>query len=99
MFYFKSPREYIEGFNDPLVSLLATTPVYMGGDSTNSPFMAINSAPTSPPNIMLGLFTGSDNYIMTRMISSWFERDYVTVRRKDYEDIYNLKTIYANPWG
>lgn len=31
-YYFASPRDYIEGYNDPLLETLASMPIYEGGD-------------------------------------------------------------------
>ena len=32
LFTLRTPREYINGFTDPKLEMLNTTPVYMGGD-------------------------------------------------------------------
>jgi hypothetical protein len=37
---YRTPREYIEGFTDPLISTLNETPIYMGGDNTTSAFLS-----------------------------------------------------------
>ena len=45
-----TPREVIEGYNDPLVESLSEVPVYLGGDQTTSPFLSLNVDPTTTPN-------------------------------------------------
>lgn len=42
IFQYRTPREYIEGFTDPLVQTMSLLPVYKGGDQTSTPFMATN---------------------------------------------------------
>ena len=37
---YRSPREIIEGYTDPLVEVLNETPIYMGGDKTTAAFLA-----------------------------------------------------------
>ncbi len=32
LYYYASPQEYIEGYYDPLLLVLQSMPVYMGGD-------------------------------------------------------------------
>jgi hypothetical protein len=56
LFQYRTPREYIEGYLDPLIVLMGTMPVYNGGDTTNNPFMSLNSAPTGPLNNPIALF-------------------------------------------
>ncbi len=56
MFYHKTPREYIEGYTDPLLQTLSETPVYLAGDKTNSPILAINIDPLSPANNPIAFF-------------------------------------------
>lgn len=62
----RSPREIIEGYTDPLVAQLATMPIYMGGDATTSPILALNNPPTHPTNNTVAFFTGEEDYSMTR---------------------------------
>lgn len=58
----RSPREVIEGYTDPLVAQLATMPIYMGGDATTDPVLALNNPPTHPTNNTVAFFTGVDDY-------------------------------------
>jgi hypothetical protein len=67
MFYYRTPREYIEGYYDPLIASLATIPVYLAGDATNSPWLGINLDPLSPNENPVSLFSGSDDYMQTRL--------------------------------
>ena len=48
MFTFRSPREMIEGYNDPLIIQLSETPVYQGGDQTTPAKLALDNPPTHP---------------------------------------------------
>lgn len=66
MFYYKSPRDYIEGYYDPLLGTLSETPVYLAGDKTNSPIMGINIDPLCPSDNPVALFMGDDDYKMVR---------------------------------
>ena len=61
-----TPREMIEGYNDPLVEQLATMPIYEGGDSTTSPFLSLVNPPTHPTDNTVAFFTGVDDFTMTR---------------------------------
>ena len=62
----RSPREMIEGYTDPLVAELATMPIYMGGDKTTSPVLALVNPPTHPTDNTVAFFTGQEDYTMTR---------------------------------
>lgn len=66
MFYHKTPRDYIEGYTDPLVVSLAQLPVYKAGDATTDPYLAINLDPLTPKGNDVALFSGTDDYLMTR---------------------------------
>ena len=46
----RSPREVLEGYNDPLIEELNSMYVYLGGDQTTSPFLSLNADPTTPAN-------------------------------------------------
>jgi hypothetical protein len=59
-------------------------PVYMGGDQTNPPNMAINRSPTLPPNNTIVMFTGTDDFTYTRKVARWLELDYITMKKKNY---------------
>ena len=62
LFMYATPRAYIEGYTDPLIYTLSQMPVYEGGDQTISPFLAIDSPPTHPPNCSMAFFTGEDDH-------------------------------------
>lgn len=73
--------------------------MWLAGDNTTAAFMSLNSDPTSPPDINMAFLTGTDDYMLVRQYAKWFDLDYITLQRQDYEDIYTLKTIYAEPWN
>ncbi len=84
LFQHRTPKEYIEGFDDPLIYQMSQMPVYMGGDQTNPPNMAINRSPTLPPNNTIVMFTGTDDFTYTRKVARWLELDYITMKKKNY---------------
>lgn len=59
---YRTPRELIEGYTDPLVEAINATPLYMGGDNTTSPFLALSKPPTTPANNTVAFLTGEDDY-------------------------------------
>lgn len=61
-----TPRQMIEGYEDPLVATLNKTPLYMGGDNTTSAFLSLENPPTHPANNTVAFFTGVDDYVKTR---------------------------------
>ena len=71
MFTYKTPREMIEGYTDPLIAKLNETPVYMGGDQTTSSFLSLDDPPTHPVNNPVSFFTGEGDYSITRRYGSW----------------------------
>lgn len=62
MFLYRTPREYIEGYVDPTVYGLSQIPLYRGGDMTTDPLLSINRAPTTPLDVRMSFFTGTDGY-------------------------------------
>ena len=71
LFYYATPRQYIEGYTDPLIETLTEMPVYLGGDQTVSPFLALDAPPTHPVNNPIAYLTGEDNYLLTRDYALW----------------------------
>lgn len=56
----------LEGYTDPLIEYMSTIPVYLAGDKTTNPFMAINISPLTPTNNDAAYYIGDDNYFLTR---------------------------------
>jgi len=56
-----SPREFIEGYTDPLLVTLNSMPVYEGGDQTRAPFIALNMPTTHPVDNPIQLMSGEDD--------------------------------------
>ena len=98
MFTLRSPREMIEGYNDPIIAKLNETPVYQGGDQTTSPWLSLDDPPTHPPNNSISFFTGEDNYKNTRRYGSWLGSDKIKIQKKDYESITKLHETTYSPW-
>ena len=46
----------------------------------------------------MGFFSGTDDYLYTRRFSRWLDRDYITIKRKDYVSISVVNETYDNPW-
>lgn len=61
--------------------------------------MSLNQDPTTTPNNPIQLFEGTDDYTKTRSYGKWLDRDYVSVKKQDYVNIYELETIYFEPWS
>ena len=79
-----TPREMIEGYNDPLVETLNKTPLYMGGDNSTSAFLSLNDPPTHPKNNTVSFFTGEDDYRMTRQYGQWLGQENILMKGKQY---------------
>ena len=54
----RTPREVIEGYEDPLLQRLHDLEVYKGGDSTRPTTLALVSLPNSPINGSASFYTG-----------------------------------------
>ena len=98
MFTYKTPREFIEGYTDPLIEKLNGTPVYMGGDQTTSPVLSLDNPPTHPTDNRISFFTGEGNYKNTRRYGSWLDKDTIRIQKKDYVSINELYNTTFSPW-
>ena len=87
LYYYATPRDYIEGYTDPLLQTLADLPVYEGGDQCTSPFLAIDNPPTHPPNNPMAFFTGEDDHSLTRTYGLWLNETTIKVNANDYYSI------------
>ena len=99
MFLYRTPREYIEGYLDPIVYGLTQLPLYKGGDATADPKLSINRAPTTPLNVPMSFFTGTDDYTLTRRFGTWLDNNAITIKRKDYVNLYETDVVYVEPWA
>ena len=81
----------IEGYYDPLIMQLANLPIYLGGDTTNSPYLSIDQSPTNSANNMIAFLSGTgDNkqdYLLTRQYAKWMNQENISILRKDYKTI------------
>jgi len=79
MFTYKTPREMIEGYSDPIIEKLNATPVYQGGDQLTSPVLSLDNPPTHPVDNPISLFTGEGNYLNTRRYGAWLDQDIIKI--------------------
>lgn len=74
----RTPKELIEGYNDPLVMGLAELPIFMGGDTLSSPFLSIIFSPVNTKDNRVAFFQGDGtektNYLLTRSYGKWLDR-------------------------
>lgn len=101
----KSPRQIIEGYNDTMIETLRAMPAYAGGDQTKDPLLAINKSATNPEGNVIGFFSGDTgkgspdySYLLTRQYAQWLGRNDITLKYKDYTDLYTVEDVYMNPW-
>ena len=94
----RSPRELIEGYTDPLVATLNQMPVYLGGDNTTSPFLAMNKPPTHPDNNRIGFFTGQEDYEFTRTYGQWLGHENILMAGKEYVSLTDIQEYLFSPW-
>lgn len=99
LFTKQTPRNYIEGFNDPALEVLKATPVYMGGDQTVDPFLSIDTPPTHPKDNQISFFTGVDSYELTRTMGLWLGESSVRVPGSDYSTLTTTTSVLNNPWS
>ena len=98
MFTYRSPREMIEGYDDPLIIQLSETPVYQGGDQTTPPKLALDNPPTHPKDNPVSFFTGEDNYRNTRRYASWLDSEEIKIQYNTYESISKVVPATRAPW-
>ena len=77
----------IEGYIDPLYETLNSLELIKGGDKTVNPFLALNNLPTRPLNNKIALFTGEDDYEMTRTYGKWLDQSYIMMNGSEYTSI------------
>ena len=73
-------------------------PIYMGGDATTSPVLALNNPPTHPTNNTVAFFTGEDDYRMTRVYGQWLGQEYILMKGKEYKSLTNITEFTYSPW-
>ena len=98
-FTHRSPRDIIEGYTDDFLMELYSKPVYESGDQTNDPSLAMNRPKTLQSNTSIALFTGEDDYLYTRKFALWNGREFMTVKKRDYQSINKLIDVYYKPWN
>ena len=87
MFKYLTPRQMIEEYIDPTIEKLSKIPMYKGGSKLQNPFVSLNVPVTTPYNIDMAYYTGTDDYLLTRSFATWHNRDYISVKRKEYTSI------------
>jgi len=98
LFVNRSPRELIEGYTDPIVSVLSQKPVWQGGDVTTPPFLSINNPPTNIKNNKVTLFTGVNDYKFTRRYALWANVPFANIQKPQYTSIYDTVSTNIEPW-
>ena len=100
LFIRKTPREYIEGYNDTLVAGLASTPMEAGGSPTSSPFMSINGPDGryGPVN-EISFFVGDDEYELTRQYGKWLNSTSIAMPAFETKGLRTFTPFLRNPWG
>lgn len=93
-----TPREVIEGYEDPLIQQLNAMPIYMGGDNTTSATLAMSNPPTHPTDNRVAFFTGEEDYEMTRVYGNWLEQNYIMIKAKQYTSINKIEEYLYSPW-
>lgn len=79
MFIRSTPKDYLNGFIDPLIATLNDLPVYLGGDQATSSFLSLNAAPTAPVDNQISFLSGTDDYLLTRQQARWLDKEYLTI--------------------
>ena len=98
MFTHRSPREMIEGYDDPLIMQLNETKIYQGGDQTTPPRLSLDNPPTHPVNNSISFFTGEDNFRNTRRYGTWLGQDEIKIQYNTYSSINNVTSAMRSPW-
>ena len=96
----RTPREMIEGYKAPLYQTLNSMELVKGGDKTLEPFMALSKLPTRPLDNKIALFTGEDQYNMTRTYGQWMNQDYIIMNGTQYtSSLYSVENYTYSPWA
>ena len=69
----RTPRQMIEGYTAPIYEQLNSLDLVKGGDKTIEPFLALSELPTRPLDNKIALFTGQNQYNMTRTYGKWMD--------------------------
>lgn len=93
-----TPREFIEGYNDPLIETLISMPVYEGGDQTRSPFLALDMPTYHPVDNPIVFMTGADDSKNTRQYIKWLNNTDLWIQANDYESISKIIPAPFQPW-
>ena len=93
-----TPREVIEGYEDPLIQQLNSMPIYMGGDITTSATLAMSNPPTHPTENRVAFFTGEEDYEKTRVYGNWLGQNYIMIKGKQYTSINKVEDYLYSPW-
>ena len=90
----------IEGYNAPLYQILNGMELVKGGDKTLDPFMALSKLPTRPLDNRIALYTGEDQYNMTRTYGKWMNQDYIIMNGTQYtSSLYSVENYTYSPWA
>lgn len=68
LFIKHTPREVLHGYKDPLITKIKETPIYAGGDPTQTDILSIIGGETSTA---IAFFTGTDDYKYTKVYAEY----------------------------
>jgi len=99
MFTYRSPRTFIEGYTDPVLSNLASSPIFWGGDGTVNPWIQVDPNNSTSLNNSVSYYSGDGNGLLTRTFNAWYNSSQITVPGM----MYNMQTqmvepTMLNPW-
>jgi hypothetical protein len=62
-------------------------------------FLAVNYPTSGPLNNTIAFFTGTDDYLMIRRYGEWLGKSYITMTRKDYVSLSQIKDVSVEVWN
>jgi len=98
LFVRKTPKEYIEGYEDKIIKSTSMSTIEQGGDPTLSPLMSINDPPTTVVNGTDCFFVGDDLIELTRQYCLWHKERYITVPGNKITGIRSWTSENQYPW-
>ena len=88
----------IEGYNASLYETLSNLELVKGGDKTLDPFLALSSLPTRPLDNKIALYTGEDQYNMTRTYGGWMNQGNIMMNGTRYATLNTVENYTFSPW-
>ena len=98
LFIEKTVKEYIEGYNDKVLTSAKMQTLEEGGDPTINPWMSINDSPTNPVNSSDCFFVGDDKHTFTRSYGFWMNNRFVRMSGVNIKGLRSWENQLFNPW-